>query len=132
VAVVPEVPGWAGVRPSRRSGAEGKEIRLHPRKAVSLGKLGRAEGQGRQAGPQQGDDLRDFVNLKLFPYLHGFKLKASGPNTIEYKIGEIFGGQGTSYKDTPSCCSYLDRAEFAVVPFRLRYVMSFHHPGESN
>jgi type I restriction enzyme M protein len=38
-----------------------------------------------------GDDLRDFVNGKLFPYLHGFKQKASGPNTIEYKIGEIFG-----------------------------------------
>jgi type I restriction enzyme M protein len=38
-----------------------------------------------------GDDLRDFVNAKLFPYLHGFKQKASGPNTIEYKIGEIFG-----------------------------------------
>jgi type I restriction enzyme M protein len=36
-----------------------------------------------------GDDLRNFVNLKLFPYLHGFKQKASGPNTIEYKIGEI-------------------------------------------
>ena len=38
-----------------------------------------------------GDDLRDFVNQKLFPYLHGFKQKATGPNTIEYKIGEIFG-----------------------------------------
>lgn len=38
-----------------------------------------------------GDDLRDFVNGKLFPYLHGFKQKASGPNTIEYKVGEIFG-----------------------------------------
>jgi type I restriction enzyme M protein len=38
-----------------------------------------------------GDDLRDFVNLKLFPYLHGFKQRASGPDTIEYKIGEIFG-----------------------------------------
>ncbi|MDQ3010190.1 MAG: type I restriction-modification system subunit M [Acidobacteriota bacterium] len=38
-----------------------------------------------------GDDLRDFVNGKLFPYLHGFKQKASGPDTIEYKIGEIFG-----------------------------------------
>jgi type I restriction enzyme M protein len=38
-----------------------------------------------------GDDLRDFVNQKLFPYLHGFTLKASGPNTIEYKIGQIFG-----------------------------------------
>jgi type I restriction enzyme M protein len=36
-----------------------------------------------------GDDLRDFVDRKLFPYLHGFKQKASGPNTIEYKIGEI-------------------------------------------
>ncbi|GAC1636936.1 MAG: N-6 DNA methylase [Candidatus Acidiferrum sp.] len=38
-----------------------------------------------------GDDLRDFVNNKLFPYLHGFKQRAAGPNTIEYKIGEIFG-----------------------------------------
>jgi type I restriction enzyme M protein len=38
-----------------------------------------------------GDDLITFVNAKLFPYLHGFKQKASGPNTIEYKIGEIFG-----------------------------------------
>ena len=37
-----------------------------------------------------GDDLREFVNNKLFPYLHGFKQRASGPNTIEYKIGEIF------------------------------------------
>ena len=40
---------------------------------------------------QTGDDLREFVDRKLFPYLHGFKLKATGPNTIEYKIGEIFG-----------------------------------------
>jgi type I restriction enzyme M protein len=38
-----------------------------------------------------GDDLCDFVNQKLYPYLRGFKQKASGPNTIEYKIGEIFG-----------------------------------------
>ena len=38
-----------------------------------------------------GDDLRDFVNHKLFPYLAGFKQRASGPNTIEYKIGEVFG-----------------------------------------
>jgi len=38
-----------------------------------------------------GDDLLAFVNGKLFPYLLGFKAKATGPNTIEYKIGEIFG-----------------------------------------
>ena len=37
-----------------------------------------------------GDDLREFVDGKLFPYLQGFKLKATGPNTLEYKIGEIF------------------------------------------
>jgi type I restriction enzyme M protein len=38
-----------------------------------------------------GDDLLAFVNGKLFPYLHGFTAKATGPNTIEYKIGQIFG-----------------------------------------
>ncbi len=38
-----------------------------------------------------GDDLVQFVNAKLFPYLHGFKARATGPNTIDYKIGEIFG-----------------------------------------
>ena len=38
-----------------------------------------------------GDDLVEFVDRKLFPYLHGFKQRASGPNTIEYKIGEVFG-----------------------------------------
>ena len=40
---------------------------------------------------QSGPDLADFVNLKLFPYLHGFKQKATGPDTLEYKIGQIFG-----------------------------------------
>ena len=39
---------------------------------------------------QTGDDLHDFVDKKLFPYLRGFKQKASGPDTIEYKVGEIF------------------------------------------
>ena len=38
-----------------------------------------------------GDDLKDFVDNRLFPYLHSFKRDASGPDTLEYKIGEIFG-----------------------------------------
>lgn len=38
-----------------------------------------------------GDDLRDFVDRKLFPYLRGFKQRAASAATIEYKIGEIFG-----------------------------------------
>src|SRR3989339_849725 len=35
-----------------------------------------------------GDDLKEFVNGKLFPYLK--KFRAEEPDTIEYKIGEIF------------------------------------------
>jgi type I restriction enzyme M protein len=38
-----------------------------------------------------GDDLIAFVNQKLYPYLQGFKARAESSNTIEYKIGEIFG-----------------------------------------
>lgn len=37
-----------------------------------------------------GGDLLDFVNRKLFPYLHGFTQRATSANTIEYKIGQIF------------------------------------------
>jgi len=37
-----------------------------------------------------GDDLADFVNIQLFPYLKKFKTSAESADTIEYKIGEIF------------------------------------------
>ena len=37
-----------------------------------------------------GDDLKDFVDHKLFPYLKKFKTNAESADTIEYKIGEIF------------------------------------------
>ncbi|WP_428408444.1 N-6 DNA methylase [Hyphococcus sp.] len=37
-----------------------------------------------------GDDLIAYVNDELFPYLRGFKQRASDPHTIEYKIGQIF------------------------------------------
>ena len=50
-----------------------------------------ADGKFDHNNALTGDDLKDFVNLKLFPYLKGFKQRATGPNTIEYKIGEIFG-----------------------------------------
>ncbi len=35
-----------------------------------------------------GDDLKDFIDHKLFPYLK--KFKAEEPDTIEYEVGEIF------------------------------------------
>ncbi|MFA6548531.1 MAG: type I restriction-modification system subunit M N-terminal domain-containing protein, partial [Candidatus Margulisiibacteriota bacterium] len=37
-----------------------------------------------------GDDLKDFVDHKLFPYLKKFKAPDESPDTIQYKIGEIF------------------------------------------
>jgi type I restriction enzyme M protein len=37
-----------------------------------------------------GDDLADFVNIKLFPYFKKFKADAESADSIEYKIGEIF------------------------------------------
>ena len=49
-----------------------------------------ADGKLDHNAAMTGDDLRDFVNGSLFPYLAAFKQRASGPNTIEYKIGEVF------------------------------------------
>jgi type I restriction enzyme M protein len=37
-----------------------------------------------------GDDLIKYVNSDLFPYLADFRDRATGPDTVEYKIGEIF------------------------------------------
>lgn len=44
------------------------------------------------------DDLKEFVDLKLFPYLKKFKKTAESPDTLEYKIGEIFGEIKNSIK----------------------------------
>jgi type I restriction enzyme M protein len=37
-----------------------------------------------------GRDLIEFVNGKLFPYLQTFRETTDDPDTLEYKIGEIF------------------------------------------
>ena len=37
-----------------------------------------------------GDDLKDFVNKELFPYLKGFRNVDADYHSIKYKIGEIF------------------------------------------
>ena len=47
---------------------------------------GKPDANAAQTGP----DLVAYVNDTLFPYLQGFRTRAQGPNTIEYKIGEIF------------------------------------------
>ena len=39
---------------------------------------------------KNGDDLKDFVNTELFPYLKSFKSAANDANSLLYKIGQIF------------------------------------------
>jgi type I restriction enzyme M protein len=50
-----------------------------------------ADGAFDHAKALTGPDLVDYVDDELFPYLRGFKARAERPDTIEYKIGEIFG-----------------------------------------
>ena len=95
MAAVPEIPRRVGAGQGRpRPHWTGKKYTYILDKpyrwetwAAPKGKDGKLDHNAAMTG----DDLCDFVNQKLFPYLHGFKQKASGPNTIEYKIGEIFG-----------------------------------------
>ena len=54
--------------------------------AMPKGKDGKLDHHNAKTG----DDLKDFVDLKLIPYLKKFKASADSPDTIEYKIGEIF------------------------------------------
>ena len=37
-----------------------------------------------------GDDLKEFVDNELFPYLKKFRANAESADTLQYKIGEIF------------------------------------------
>ena len=54
--------------------------------AAPKGRDGKPDHQAATTGP----DLIAFVDHKLFPYLRGFTQKADNPQTLEYKIGEIF------------------------------------------
>lgn len=54
--------------------------------AMPLNEEGKLDHNKAMTGP----DLIDFVDNKLFPYLASFREKTESPDTIEYKIGEIF------------------------------------------
>ncbi len=62
-----------------------------------------------------GDDLIAFVDGELFPYLRGFKKRATSPDTIEYKIGEIFGEIKSKFQSGYSlrdALEYMDKLHF--------------------
>ncbi len=51
----------------------------------------KADGSADISAQLVGDDLIEFVNNKLFPYLKEFKNITVDPKSLLYKIGEIFG-----------------------------------------
>jgi len=74
-----------------------------------------AEGEFDHNNAMTGDDLIAYVNGELFTYLHGYKQRASGTDTIEYKIGEIFGeikNKFTSGYSLRDALEYIDALSF--------------------
>ena len=51
---------------------------------------GKAKGKIDLINAKSGDDLLDFVNGELFPYLKGFKSITENVKSVKYKIGAIF------------------------------------------
>jgi len=49
-----------------------------------------ADGSSDLNAEKTGQDLIDFVNGKLFPYLKTFQAEGTDADTLEYKIGQIF------------------------------------------
>jgi type I restriction enzyme M protein len=63
-----------------------------------------------------GDDLIDYVNRTLFPYLQNFKQRATSPDTIEYKIGEIFSDIKNRFQSGYSLRDALEYIVFYLFP----------------
>lgn len=63
-----------------------------------------------------GPDLVQFVDQQLFPYLASFKIKTDNPQTIEYKIGEIFSELKNKIQSGYNLREILDMAD--ELPFR--------------
>ena len=75
------------------AGLEGREYRPildEPYRWQSWAAPKTADGAPDLNTARTGKDLIEFVNGQLFPYLQTFRDTADDPDTLEYKIGEIF------------------------------------------
>ncbi|MHC4705515.1 MAG: class I SAM-dependent DNA methyltransferase [Planctomycetota bacterium] len=64
-----------------------------------------------------GNDLVEFVDNDLFPYLKGFKDRAESAETIEYKIGEIFSEVKSKFQsgyNLRDVLEYMDELRFGT------------------
>jgi type I restriction enzyme M protein len=90
---VPKVLGRLRKRQSHSSRTNRQDYTPTLLQRISMDSLGSTKRQRWKLDHHKaltGDDLADFVNIKLFPYLKKFKADAESADTIEYKIGEIF------------------------------------------
>jgi type I restriction enzyme M protein len=74
------------------------------------------DGKLDQNAALTGDDLRDFVDHRVFPYLYRFTAKATGPNTIEYKIGQIFSEIKNKIISSYNLREIIDQIDAPAVP----------------
>ena len=58
-----------------------------------------SEGKFDHNAAMVGEDLIEFVDRELFPHLASFRQSAPSPNSIEYKIGEIFNELRNKFRD---------------------------------
>ena len=96
-------------------GKTGEFLIDEPHRWASWAAPKKADGSFDHDSALVGDDLIEFVNNDLFPYLKGFKERASGPDTIEYKIGEIFGEIKNKFRSGYSlrdALEYMDALRF--------------------
>jgi len=83
-----------------------------PSWAMPKGEDGKLDHHVAMTGP----DLINFVDDELFPYLAGFKAATDDPQTLEYKIGEIFSELDNKIKSGYNLREILDYAD--ELPFR--------------
>ena len=75
----------------------------------------KADGTPDLSQQMVGQDLIEFVNQKLFPYLMEFKNTTADPKSLLYKIGEIFGEVGNkvqSGRNLREVIDIIDTLEF--------------------
>lgn len=67
-----------------------------------------AKGELDHNAAKTGQDLIDFVNGKLFPYLKTFNVSDADADTLEYKVGEIFSELANRFRSGYSLRDVID------------------------
>lgn len=75
-----------------------------------------------------GDDIRDFLNYKLFLHLASFKQTTDNPKTINYKIVQIFSELHNKMQSVYALRDVVRKVDNLIFPFgcyREGYIITF-------